>query len=384
MSESPEEKATRLATELKTLIRCFEHCSFTSHIAHMANIYVRRGQVALRSPVRQLMYLISLYHATDLTGTEIYIPGSEKDKKMIALLNEIEEGYGYKARSSNTDNLSEDAFAKLLVTKSTFLNYYLNAPLTYYEQDIERVERTFRHFEPYIIQETGLAICDFIEFFTVLSKLEIDRGTKYLNNDFDSDPVLESIKAGKKIKDLTLEDNVHLKEVGSKAVYEMAIPITHIYEIMGKEKAEKLLLYFTLMRKENPEYLYYTDPCSYLRDPIIIMDGLRIAMIFSKQLINAIYEFLYELCGEASTPGKKVSERRDQFLEDKTAELFQDFFGSQARIFQSYYLNGNEKDLIVLQDRNVFIVECKAHKYRVPLRDQDKAYDRIRDDFKNP
>jgi hypothetical protein len=384
MTESSEEKAIRLANELKTLIRCFEHSSFTAHIAHIANFHVRQrsGQVELRSPIRQLMYLMSLYHATDLAGTEVYQPGTEKDQHIIALLNEIEEGYGYKAGLSNIDNLSEDTFAKLLVTKSTFLNFYLNAPLTYYEQDIERIERTFKHFEPHIIKETGLTIDDFIRFFTVVSTLETDRGTKYLNNDFDGDPVLQSIKSGRNLNDLTLDEKVHLMESGRKAIYNMAIPITEIYGAMGEEKAKKMLVYFTLIRKEDPEYLYYTDPCSYLRSPIVIMDGLHIVMVFSKQLINAIYEFLYELCGEADTPGKKVSERRDQFLEDKTVEMFEDFFGSQAHIIRSYYLNGNEKDIMVLQGRNAFIVECKAHKYRVPLRDENKAYDRIRDDFR--
>jgi hypothetical protein len=384
MLESPNEKATRLATELKTLIRQFDHRSFTGHIAHMANIHVRlrSGHIELRSPIRQLMYLISLFHATDFGGTEIYTPGNESEQLMITLLNEIEKGYGYEAEIADADKISKETFQKLIVTKSTFLNYYLNAPLTYYEQDIERIQRTFQHFEPYIIQKTGLAINDYIDFFTLLSKLEIEHGTNYLNNNFDNNSILASIKAGKSLKELTLDEKLLLMKIGENAVYEMAIPMTKIYEAIGEEKAKKLLVNFTLFREENTEYLYYTDPCSYLHHPIVVMDGQHIVMVFSKQLINAIYEFLFSVCSEPNTPGKKVSERRDQYLEDKTAELFGEFFGSEARIIRSYYLNGNEKDLIILQGRNAFIVECKAHKFRKPLRDQGKAYDRIRDDFK--
>jgi hypothetical protein len=48
-------------------------------------------------------------------------------------------------------------------------------------------------------------------------------------------------------------------------------------------------------------------------------------MVYSKQLINAIYEFLYEVCSNPEAPGRKVSDRRDMYLEDKTAELFQEF-----------------------------------------------------------
>lgn len=382
MTENHDEKMDRLAKELKKIIRRFEHSSFTSQIAYMANIHVRRqsGQVELRSPIRQLMYLMSLYHATDLGGTEIYMHGSESAREMITLLNEIEDGY--KLGANEIAGLSKETISKIIVTKSTFLNFYLNAPLTYYEQDIERVERTFRHLEPYILRETGLEIKDYIDFFKVISKLEIERGSRYLNHDFSNDSVLASIKGGKKINDLTLDEKVHLVDINEKAIYEMSIPLTDIYQAMGEEKSKKLLVYFTLLRKENSEYLYYTDPCSYLRTPIVIMDGLHIVMVFSKQLINAIYEFLYELCSETTAPGKKVSERRDKYLEDKTTELFRDFFGPEAFLFHSYYLNGNEKDLIILNGRNAFIIECKAHKYRIPLRNQNQAYDRIRDDFK--
>jgi len=380
-----EDKATFLAKELKDLIRKFEHRSFTAHISHMGNIHVRQrsGQIKLRSPIRQLMYLISLYHATDLGGKTMYAPGSEDSKKMIHLLNEIEKGYGYKANRSSRSLPSEDELNKLLITKSTFLNYYLNAPLSYYEQDIERIKRTFKHHEAYILKETGLNIQDYLDFFNLLSELEITRATKYLNHNYDNDPLLQAMKRGKNPKNFTLDEKVRLMDIGEQAVYDMTIPFTDIYARMEEKKAKQLMAYFTLLREEDPSYLYYTDHCQYLDKPILTTDGKHIAMVYSKQLINAIYEFLYQVCSDTEAPGRKVSDRRDLYLEDKTAELFQDFFGTDARIFKSYTLNsgGNEKDLLVICGTNVFIIECKAHKYRMPLRDEEKAYERIDGDF---
>jgi hypothetical protein len=383
MSVISEDKATTIANELKALIRRFEHRSFTAHLGHMGNAHVRQrsGQIKLRSPVRQLMYLMSLYHATDLGGTELYTPTSTEHRQIIRLLNEIEKGYGYEAVRPKKRGLSQEELDRLLVTKGTFLNYYLNAPLTYFEQDLERTKRTFQHFDPYILQETGLALSDYLDFFTLLTNLEIGQLSKYLNNDYGGDPVLQSIKRGKNPKNLTLDQKVHLMDIGEKAVYEMGIPLEEIYKVMDKEKTKLFMAYFTLLRKEDPEYLYYTHNCGYLRKPIIMMDGQHILMVYSKQLINAIYEFLFELCNEPNAPGKKVSERRDDYLEDKTKEVFRDFFGPEANIYTSYYTNGSEKDLLVLQGKNAFIIECKAHKYREPLRDPAKAYDRIRDDF---
>ena len=365
------------------MIRRFEHRSFTAHLGHMGNAHVRQrsGQIKLSSPVRQLMYLMSLYHATDLGGTEIYTPASKEHRQIIRLLNEIEQGYGYKTDRAKEEFLSKKEFDRLLVTKGTFLNYYLNAPLSYFEQDVERIKRTFQHFEPYILQETGLALGDYLDFFFVLTNLETGQVSKYLNNDYSDDPVLQSIKRGKSPKNLTLDEKVHLMDIGEKAVFEMAIPLEEIYKAIDKEKAQLLLANFTLFRKEDPNYLYYTDNCGYLRKPIIMVDGEHVLMVYSKQLINAIYEFLFDICAEPGAPGKKVSERRDEYLEDKTRELFQDFFGPEAKIYSSYYIDRSEKDLLVLHGRNAFIIECKAHKYREPLRNPVKAYDRIRDDF---
>src|SRR5690606_19292766 len=48
---------------------------------------------------------------------------------------------------------------------------------------------------------------------------------------------------------------------------------------------------------------------------------------------------------------------------------------------RSYYVNNNEKDLLILHNRTAYVIECKAHRQRTPLRDPVRAYDRIKDDF---
>lgn len=378
------EKATKLAMELKELISRFGHRSFTANLCYMSNAHVRQrsGQVKLKSPVRQLMYLVNLYHATDFKGNEIYTVTSNDHKRIVRLLNEIERGYGYNASLAGQKELSEGELNRLIVTNSTFLNYYLNAPLSYLEQDIERIRKTFQHFEPFIISETGLGIDDYINFFIILANLEIEYFNRYFNNDFNNDPVLEILRREKNPNKLSPDQKVQLIDLAESAIYNMAIPLSDIFDAIGKEKAIILLAHFTLLRSDNPEYLYYTDACQYLRRPIIMMDSDHIVMIYSKQLINAIYEFLFELCSTEVAPGRKVSERRDEYLEEKTFEVFNGFFDRDAQIYSSYYINGNEKDLLILAGTNAFIIECKANKYRIPFRDPLKAYNRINDDFK--
>lgn len=377
MPDPTIDKTTLLANELKELISLYDHRSFTAHISHLSNIHVRQQRiVGLLSPIRQLMYLISLYHSTDCRGKKKYMPRDESALKMIRLLNEIEDGYNFS--TNKTGEISQEEMDRIIVTKSTFLNFYLNAPLTYYEQDIERVSRTFEHFDEHILKETGIALDDYIKFFKLMTLFENDKGNKYLNND----TLLASLNRDKNLHDLTDDEKLHRIVLGNKAVYELGIPLAEIYQVMGEDKGKLLIKYFTLVREEDKEYLYYTDQCPYLNKPIFYMDDEHVVMVFSKQLINAIYEFLYHICDSPITPGRKVSERRDKYLEDKTMELFEEFFESEAQYFKSYYVNGNEKDLIILQERNVYIVECKAHKYREPRRDENIAYNRIKDDFK--
>lgn len=375
------DNVTRLAQELKSLISRFEHRSFVAEMGFLANQHVRMrsGQVKLLSPIRQLMYLMSLYHATGFGGREIYSAASPEHEHIIELLNEIEGGYSYNDLQTDTEQLEEADINRMIVTNSTYLNYYLNAPLSFFEQDVDRIIGTFKHFEPYITAQTGLLIVDFLDFFMLLTKLELKHGKAYL--EFE-DSILNTIGLGKGLHTLSSEERLHFFEHTKRAILEMTIPLSEIYAAIPQEKANRLLTYFTLLRRENPNYLYYTDTCPYLHRPITMVDREHIGMIYSKQLINAIYDFLFALCSEENVPGRKVLERRDEYLEKKTAELFKDFFGSDADIYFSYYANGNEKDLLVLSGKNAFIIECKANKYRMPLRNPARAYSRIRDDFR--
>lgn len=91
MKELTKDRATAIANELKSIVRKYDHRNFIAHIAYLANHHVRQaaGQINLRSLVRQLMYLVSLYHATEILGKELYATGTKDHRIIISLLNEI-------------------------------------------------------------------------------------------------------------------------------------------------------------------------------------------------------------------------------------------------------------------------------------------------------
>lgn len=384
MTSISQDRSTKIATELKSIICKYEHRSFTANICFLSNVHIRKGtgQVKLKSPVRQVMYLISLYHATAMDGKELYMAESKEHKKIIRLLNKIETGYIYQPEKEKRDGISKEEFDRIRITTGTLMNFYFNATLSYVEQDIERIKRTFIHHKEYILKETGIALSEYIEFFLLLTKMEIERLRGFDEKNWvEKDPVIKKVLHERGLNRLTQLEKLHVVDFVDKKMYSAAIPMQDIFEKMDQHKAKQLIVNFTLLRKENSDYLYYTDECPLLKKPIIIMDGHSMLMPYSKQLINAIYDYLYQLCDDPNTSGRKISERRDLYLEDKTAEVFEDFFDPSAIFQRSYYLNGEEKDLLILNERTAYIIECKAHKQRAPLRNADKAYDRINDDF---
>jgi hypothetical protein len=378
------DRLTELSLELKEHISQFSHRSFVAQWCFLCNGHWRQQTklIRLHSPVSQLMYLMSLYHRTSFNGTERFEGFGENFDKTVRLLNEIEKSYGIKISQTEAEKMSGEEIKRLMITNTTFLNYYLNAPLSFLEQDVDRIQETFKHFEPLIKKETGLCIQDFIDFFFLVTNLEMKKYEHYFNHAYSKADLTLAMRFRQNPKSLTDEQILHLSYLTENAVYDLSIAIADLNAQMDAEKVKTMLVLFSLIREEKEDHLYYTDPCEYHRRPILMTDGSHIVMLYSKQLITAIYEFLFQLCAEADKNGRKILKRREDFLEEKTMEVFRNFFGSAAKIYANYFVDRTEKDLLILCGRQAYIVECKANKYRIPFRDPVKAYERISDDFK--
>jgi hypothetical protein len=104
-----------------------------------------------------------------------------------------------------------------------------------------------------------------------------------------------------------------------------------------------------------------------------------------KLLLNAIYDFLYSVM-ESSQYKNSWYKRRDIETENQTVEIIRGLFGNQAEYFTSVFENDksqNEHDVLVIYKDTILIVEVKASKFKEPFRDPDKAYVRIKRDFRS-
>lgn len=368
----PQVDILKNTEELKAHIAQFETTSFISNYYYLLNTHTRTQNkvLNLKSPLRQIMYLLALFFETASTGSLIFDPVTGDSKKIEALLEKIEDGY----RNNYVDSLNDLELQKemlekrLLVSTQTFNNYFFNGELSYIEQEVERIERTFLKFNNHILQKTGLYLQDFLDFYDLTEKIEVVK--------------FEEIRRA--MYELEIDSSFeHISNTVEKVLYEAPFPLELLYETMSKEKIDRLLGFFSCQRNERKPILYYTNDCEMMAKPIARLPENFLILPCQKQLIHSIFDFLFEICKDYSKDGRKILEARDKLLEEKTFELFDEYFDKKARILRNYYIDGQEKDLLVLYRNTAFIIECKASKYRKPYRDPEKSFDSIKTDFKN-
>ena len=101
-----------------------------------------------------------------------------------------------------------------------------------------------------------------------------------------------------------------------------------------------------------------------------------------KRVLHAILYRLEEICKETESSKARLSHSKGHYLENRIEELFKKFFGGKAEIISNYSIDGCEQDVMVLWKGYMFVIEAKAYTNREPFRNTDKAFTRIKDDFK--
>jgi hypothetical protein len=91
---------------------------------------------------------------------------------------------------------------------------------------------------------------------------------------------------------------------------------------------------------------------------------------------------LERVCSKNPRSKDKLITRKGKLLEKRVVDLFKKFFQKDYKLFEGYYVDGCEQDILFLWNNYAFIIEAKGYNLREPLRDPNKAFVRIKDDFK--
>jgi len=180
------------------------------------------------------------------------------------------------------------------------------------------------------------------------------------------------------------EQNRHLYTyMSDKGIIDRFYPEEIVSDELQIEKVNKILSLLSVKRTKS-DFLFYTAtrPGNPLYEKPILDTGRGLYQVFEvKQVIHSINTILEQFSTKTQVNATKYVKNKGKLLEDRIIQLFSNFFKSDYRFNHNYYVDGCEQDLLFLWKDYAFIIEAKGYSLREPLRDPDKAFVRIKDDF---
>lgn len=384
--------------ELKDLLANYDTQWFLGGLAFLttciANGSAQDQLGQLSSPLRQLYFLGGLMLSSDSKGGgEVqFIP--KKWKKIVELLNEIEKEYDKLFFPKPDDEVDEEWKKIRRVAMPSFLTYFNQGPLNYEEQTINWIRDLYGPMNLEIEAEIGIGIEDFLVFYEAVDSLH-----QMKFRGFSTNPELV------KPEWLTYTElKVGVDENAPDFIKEMGMPNMPMYTFMADKGIKdrfkpqdlvsaklplnkiKLILSILSCQRAEGSFLYYTStkPGNPLYEFPIVNIGNGLFQIFEvKQIIHAIDNLLEKTCANDVKLKNKLIKQKGKLLESKVLELFKKFFKKDFKIFESYYVDSCEQDILFLWKNYAFIIEAKGYNLREPMRDPNKAFVRIKDDFED-
>lgn len=383
--------------ELKDLVSTYDTQWFLGDLSGlMKGIASGRAQDQLgklSSPLRQLYFLGGLLvSSNDGNSTDIqYAP--EKWDIIVELLNEIEREYDKLFFPKPDEEIDEEWKKIRQIAMPSFLSYFNQGPLNYEEQTIGWVNDLNSQLDDTVEAETGVKTADFIQFYNNLDDLVQRKfqgfGTR---KELFQDEWLTYTKiqmgiideAPDFIKEMGEQNRPMYTFVADPGIIKRFKPEDLVSDELPIEKINIILLLLTCQREES-DFLYYTStkPGNPLYEFPIIDIGDGLFQVFEvKQVIHAIDDLLQRVCSKNAKAKDKLIDRKGKLLENRIVNLFKKFFKKDYKYFEGYYVDGCEQDILFLWKDYAFIIEAKGYNLREPMRNPDKAFARIKDDFK--
>ena len=381
----------RKASEIKEIISVYTKESFIGFFADFIRNNKIRGfdefSEKIKSKLRDSLYLIALRLSTD--EGSIHFDFNEETKrdliKVADIINEIVSSF--LASNYNEKYLHKDSQIKyeLFIHETTFKNYFQNGVLNFVEQEVNHIVNMFEPYNDKIKEKIGLDLYTFIDFYYLTEKLYKEK--VYDSHSFLLDKSFHEMAIGKIEFDL----NKLSKDVKSKFLnfterphLSLVFNISDFDKFIEEDKLNYLLDNFSININDKIDFIYYTQKNPLDFHPIIKLSNNEYLNIFQKQLPTSIYNHLFKLLGDNQKSLTQLYQRRGKLVfEEKTLEIFKNFFKDKnTKIYHNYTLNGFEQDILIIHNRIAYIIECKTSKFREPMRDTEKAYKRIKEDFK--
>lgn len=386
-----------ISKELKTFLKKYDTQSVLGHLSFLmtciTNGAAQEELCRLASPMRQLYYLAGLLITGESDGTN-EIQFSEEDwQHIVDLLVQIENEYFQLFVPDAPEDVTEEWKKKVGVAMPTFLSYFNLGPLNYEEQLIEQIEGTFSGLNDVISNKVGVTTEEILQFYE-----NMDFWCQYnfqsLSQTSTKYPLRENWKDYTNLKEIGCVEVApgHIVSIGEdrQPMYTYVIDpgIKNRFKTVDlatngltEEKVNHILSLFTTKRTAT-DFLYYTGANPLLTKPIVDLENGMYQVFEEKRVLHAILYRLEEICKETEPTKARLTHSKGHYLENKIVELFRKYFGEKAEIISNYCIDGCEQDIMVLWKEYMFVIEAKAYTNREPFRNAEKAFTRIKDDFK--
>lgn len=388
------------SVELKSILQKYDTQMFLGSLTQLITMIDKDGMAEsalgkLSSPMRQMYYLGGLLMTTKSVDNP-QIDFSDKEwSELVTLLNEIETEYSKFFIPTEEQFMDDEWKKKCMVAMPSFLSYFNLGPLNYEEQTINWIRDVFTPLDPRIEAKIGLKTEDFLLFYDSMDTWCQNNFMMFNGLDPENYPMREdwedytNLQIGvidevpeeiKKIGMQKIPLYTFIKDFGIKNRFK---PTDLVTDKLPIEKVQKILSMLSCKRNEG-EFLYYTStsPANPLYEtPIVNLENGIFQVFEEKQVLHAISTSLEGLMKTDAKSVSKLNKSKGDILEKNIINLFRKLFGAKAEIYQSYYVNGHEQDILVLWKDYAFVIEAKNYKHEEPFRNPEKAYKRIKQEF---
>lgn len=357
----------------------------------------------LVSPLKQLLYLLNL-NLTSPTQ-EKYKETFLEDKDwphLVMMLNQMEQihqkEYGQLkpfAEELLIEMDEDEILRRRLVGVSTYNAFFHQGPLHFEEQTIEKIAEIFKNFNVELRGKFNWDALDFIGIYNHLDDLrQIKEDDAFMKKSHRQEPTLEKFKHNLSIavkRGSTFQEAMMQAASFDTGIFEYQSNPSRVntfsrvdLENFSKELKDAIIEDFTLSRVFDETFLFFSQPNQIIKKPIYRLNNGDYLIIDHRLLLSSMFSFLQKKCSEIIKKANRITSAKDKFLERKVTELFTEFYkrDQDVKIFPAYYVDGNERDLLVLSKDTALIIEAKAGNVREPMFDPDKAYSKIWSDFK--
>ena len=381
--------------ELKDIVSKYDTQWFLGHLSFlMQNITNDIGKSMienLSSPMRQLYFLGGLLMSSNVSGEDKFQCSDEEWDNIVQKLNEIELEYTMMFFPKEDEEITEHWRKAREIAMPSFLSYFNLGPLNYEEQIIDWVQKLYSQLDSIIESETGLTTLDFIQFYENVDKLHQSNFQSFSNKetlrtDWKKYTKLEighSDDMPEEMQEMFDERLPLMTFVADYGIICRFLPEDITSDNLALEKVNMILQLLSGQRVQS-DFLYYTStkPGNPLTEKPIVDIGEGMYQVFEvKQIMHSIDNLLEYVCSKTQSNTSKLVEKKGKLLESKIVELLKAYFKDDCEVFQGYYVDGCEQDILILWKDYAFIIEAKGYNIREPFRDPDKAYVRIKDDF---